>query len=66
MEWVIECTSLAFLLPVATFVGYALGYVPDKTFATHWIYIPSLILGIAVGFVLLVRRWRRDIRDDGA
>jgi F0F1-type ATP synthase assembly protein I len=66
MEWAVECTSLAFLLPVATFVGYGLGYVLDKTFGTHWIYIPSVILGIAVGFVLLVRRWRRDIRDDRA
>ena len=32
-----EYTSLAFLLPVATFVGYLLGYLLDKALGTHWI-----------------------------
>ena len=61
-----EYTSLAFLLPVATLVGYALGYLLDKAFGTHWIYIPGLIFGIAAGFVQLVRQLMRDTRDDGS
>ena len=60
-----EYTSLAFLLPVATFVGYAIGYLLDKAFNTHFLYIPFLVLGIAAGFVQLVRQLMRDARDDG-
>jgi F0F1-type ATP synthase assembly protein I len=59
-----EYTSLAFLLPVSTFVGYAIGYLLDKAFHTHWLYIPFLILGIVSGFVQLIRQLMRDTRDD--
>jgi F0F1-type ATP synthase assembly protein I len=58
-----EYTGLAFLLPVCTFVGYLIGYLLDKAFHTHWIYIPGLLLGIAAGFVQLVRQLLRDTRD---
>ncbi len=58
--------SLAFMLPVATFVGLAVGYLLDKTFHTHWIYIPGLILGIAAGFTQLIRQLMRDTRNDGS
>jgi F0F1-type ATP synthase assembly protein I len=53
------------MLPIATFIGYAVGYALDKAFHTHWIYIPGLLLGIAAGFVQLVRQLMRDTRDDG-
>ena len=53
------------MLPAATFVGYAIGYLLDKAFHTHFLYIPFLILGIAAGFVQLVRQISRDTRDDG-
>jgi F0F1-type ATP synthase assembly protein I len=59
-----EYTSLAFMLPIATFVGYALGYMLDKALGTHWIYIPGLLLGIAAGFVQLIRHLMRDTRDE--
>ena len=59
-----EYTSLAFMLPTATFVGYTLGYLLDKAFATHWIYIPGLLVGIAAGFVQLIRHFLRDTRDE--
>ena len=59
-----EYTSLAFLLPAATFVGYAVGYLLDKAFHTHYLYIPFLILGIAAGFVQLVRQLMRDTQDN--
>jgi F0F1-type ATP synthase assembly protein I len=58
-----EYTSLAFMLPVATLVGYAIGYLLDKAFGTHWIYIPGLFFGIAAGFVQLIRYLMRDTRD---
>lgn len=60
-----EYTSLAFLLPVATFVGYLIGYLLDKAFGTQWIYIPGLIFGIVAGFVQLIRQLVRDTKDDG-
>jgi F0F1-type ATP synthase assembly protein I len=61
-----EYTSLAFLLPVSTVVGYAIGYLLDKALGTHWLYIPFLILGIVAGFVQLIRYLIRDTRDDGS
>ncbi len=65
MVMVGEYTSLAFLLPVSTFVGYLLGYLLDKAFGTHFLYIPGLIFGIAAGFVQLIRQVMRDTRDGG-
>jgi F0F1-type ATP synthase assembly protein I len=61
-----EYTSLAFMLPSATFVGYLIGYLLDKAFGTHWLYIPFLILGIVAGFVQLIRQVTRDTRNDGS
>ncbi|HKX00815.1 MAG TPA: AtpZ/AtpI family protein [Bryobacteraceae bacterium] len=60
-----EYTSLAFLLPATTFVGYAAGYLLDKAFGTHYLYVVFLILGIAAGFVELIRRLMRSVNDDG-
>ncbi len=59
-----EYTSLAFLLPVSTFIGYVIGYLLDKAFGTHFLYIPFLILGIVAGFVSLIRQLMRDSRDN--
>jgi len=61
-----EYTSLAFMLPAATLVGYVIGYLLDRAFHTHFLYIPFLILGIAAGFVQLVRQLMRDTRNDGS
>jgi F0F1-type ATP synthase assembly protein I len=59
-----EYTSLAFMLPVATFIGYVIGYLLDKAFGTHFLYIVFLLFGIAAGFVQLIRQLMRDTRDD--
>jgi F0F1-type ATP synthase assembly protein I len=61
-----EYTALAFLLPAATFVGYAIGYLLDKAFGTHFWYLIFLLLGIAAGFVQLIRRLLQDTKDDGS
>ena len=52
------------LLPVSTFVGFAIGYYLDKHFGTTWLKIVFLILGSVAGFVQLIRRIMRDSRDD--
>ena len=61
-----QYTSLAFLLPAATFVGYVIGYLLDKAFHTHFLYLVFLILGIAAGFVQLIRQIQRDTGGDGS
>ena len=61
-----EYTSLAFLLPAATFVGYVIGYLLDKTFGTHFLYLVFLLLGIAAGLVQLIRRLLRDTGENGS
>ena len=59
-----EYMSLAFLLPVASFVGYAMGYLLDKAFGTHFLYFVFLILGTVSGFVQLIRKLLRDSTND--
>jgi len=59
-----EYMGLAFMLPVATFVGYGIGYLLDKAFHTDWIYIAGLLLGIAAGFTQLIRQLMKDTRND--
>ena len=59
-------TGLAVLLPTAAFTGYAIGYLLDKAFGTHFLYLVFLLLGIASGFVQLIRQFLRDTRDDGS
>jgi len=66
MQQVGEYTSLAFLLPAATFVGYAIGYVLDKAFGTHFLYLIFLLLGIVSGLVQIIRKVSLDTKDDGS
>jgi F0F1-type ATP synthase assembly protein I len=61
-----EYSALALLLPVSTFVGYAIGYYLDKAFGTRWLQIVFLILGSAAGFVQLIRTIMRDSNEDDA
>jgi F0F1-type ATP synthase assembly protein I len=66
MATVGEYTSLAFLLPISTFVGYGIGYLLDKALGTHFLYVVFLVLGTISGFVQLIRHILRDTRDDGS
>ena len=59
-----EYTSLAFTLPAATVVGWVIGYLLDRAFHTDFLYIVFLLVGIAAGFVQLVRLAMRDTRND--
>jgi F0F1-type ATP synthase assembly protein I len=55
-------TSLAFLLPACVLVGYGIGYVIDRALGTHFFYIVFLLLGIAAGFVQMIRMIQEDTR----
>ena len=66
MATVGEYTALAFLLPVSSFVGYAIGYLLDKAFGTHFLYLVFLVIGTVSGFVQLIRQFLRDTRDNGS
>ena len=47
--------SYAMLLPVATLVGYAIGYGLDGFFSTHFLRTVFLMLGAVAGFAQIVR-----------
>jgi F0F1-type ATP synthase assembly protein I len=61
-----EYTGLALLLPVSTFVGYAIGYYLDRYFGTHWLTVVFIILGSVAGFVQLIRQIMQDTRNDAS
>jgi F0F1-type ATP synthase assembly protein I len=52
--------SLAMSLPAATFVGYAIGYGLDHWLGTTFLKLVFLLIGIAAGFVELIRGLNRD------
>ncbi|HTM47826.1 MAG TPA: AtpZ/AtpI family protein [Bryobacteraceae bacterium] len=63
MAMVSDYLAMAFILPVSIFVGYAIGYMLDKAFGTKYLYLVFLLVGIASGFVQLIRQILRDTRD---
>ena len=48
-------SQLAFILPAATVAGWLIGAALDHWLHTTWLYLVGLILGIAAGFVELIR-----------
>ena len=63
-EQAAEYSTLAFVLPVATFVGWLLGHLLDKAFGTSYLNIVGLILGIVAGFVQFIRQVMQDTHDN--
>ena len=63
--WVLagEYTTLAMLLPASTAIGYLIGYLLDKAFHTRFLSIVFLLLGIAAGFIQLIRQVQKDTRE---
>ena len=51
-----EYSQLAFVLPAATIVGYGIGYLLDQAMGTHFLYIVFLLIGIAAGFLQIIRK----------
>jgi F0F1-type ATP synthase assembly protein I len=48
-------SQLAFIFPTATVAGLLIGVGLDHWLHTKWLYLAGLILGIAAGFVELIR-----------
>ncbi len=58
-------SQLAFVLPAATATGWILGVLMDRWLHTTWIYLAGLLLGIAGGFVELIRSAIKSEKTDG-
>ncbi len=56
-------SELAFVMPAATVVGWLLGELLDRWLHTTWLYLAGLILGIAAGFVQLIRTVSSDNKE---
>jgi ATP synthase protein I len=53
-------SELAFLLPAALVAGWLIGAALDRWLHTTWLYLAGILLGIAAGFVQLIRTVMRD------
>jgi F0F1-type ATP synthase assembly protein I len=52
--------SMALILPISTFIGYAMGYGLDLLFHTVWLRYVFLVLGTISGFISLIRDLDKD------
>ena len=50
-----QALSMAMVLPIATLIGYGMGYGLDALFHTGWIRYVFLALGTVAGFISLIR-----------
>ena len=48
-------SELAVIFPAATVAGWLIGAGLDRWLHTHWLYLVGLLLGIAAGFIQLIR-----------
>ncbi len=48
-------SELAFIFPAAIVVGWLVGGALDKWLHMNWLYLLGILLGIAAGFVQLIR-----------
>ena len=53
-------SQIAFAMPAATVVGWAIGVALDHWLHTTWLYLPGLLIGILAGFVELIRTVMKD------
>ncbi len=55
-----EYSGLAIAMPVATVIGYVAGRWLDGAVGTSFFWMIGLLLGIAAGFLQLIRKAVRD------
>jgi F0F1-type ATP synthase assembly protein I len=55
--------ALALILPIATLVGYGIGYFLDRAFGTSFLKIVFLLLGVVSGFVQVIRQLKQESRN---
>ena len=48
-------SELAIIFPASTVAGWLIGAALDRWLGTHWLYLVGLLLGIAAGFIQLIR-----------
>ena len=60
---VVQYASLALLLPVATFIGFAIGYLLDKAFGTGFLRWIFGVLGVVAGFIETIREVQETTKD---
>jgi ATP synthase protein I len=53
-------SQLAVVFPAALVVGWLLGAALDRWLHTAWLYLAGILLGIAAGFIELIRTAMRD------
>jgi len=55
-------SQLAFVFPAATIAGWLIGAALDRWLHTTWLYLAGILVGIAAGFVELLRTAMRDTK----
>jgi F0F1-type ATP synthase assembly protein I len=63
MAAALRYTAIATMLPASTFAGYLVGTFLDRWLGTGYLKIVFLLLGIAGGFVQLIRELMRHTGD---
>ncbi|HEV1286647.1 MAG TPA: AtpZ/AtpI family protein [Bryobacteraceae bacterium] len=63
MAAALRYTAIATVLPAGIYVGYVIGTLLDKWLGTQYLTIVFLLLGIAGGFVQLIRELRRHMGE---
>ena len=53
-------TAIATMLPATTFAGYLIGHWLDEWLGTRYLEMVCLVLGIAGGFVQLIRELTKN------
>jgi ATP synthase protein I len=53
-------TQLAMVFPAAVVVGWFLGTMLDRWLHTTWLYLAGILLGVAAGFLELIRVAMKD------
>ncbi len=53
--------NVGLLLPIATFVGFGIGYGLDYLFHTHWLRFVFLAFGTVAGFIEMIRELNKDL-----
>jgi F0F1-type ATP synthase assembly protein I len=55
-------SQLAVVFPAALVVGWLVGVALDRWLHTTWLYLVGILLGIAAGFIELIRSALRDTK----
>jgi ATP synthase protein I len=55
-------SQLALIFPAALVVGWLIGTALDRWLHTSWLYLAGILLGIAAGFIELIRAVTRDTK----